>query len=466
MTLIQRLRCRPANQKNHGSQNSVGYFENTVHRPGCNLSFKNNNMYHTGDLHIEEEILPLFDYTYNRYSAEVVRQILTEPSQSKAEILYRQQILQGFIANRPILQDYSYSRFNLSDIHTFLESFSAGSFFSGHLRRKLMFSEKERNHKRGKLIMLIQLFHKIQTTYFSKLNTKLFPDEYARELERIHDFFTDFNLAYYQSVFLTKKLKIRHLVALMKIITEKVTNGQAALFWKHWYLFEAHLSISDGIIRHGFTFPVFDDALFSIQGLYHPLVKNPVPNDLIAHKNVLLLTGPNMSGKSTLLKSVSLCVYLGHIGLAVPASKSTLPYFSTISVAINLTDSIVSGYSHFMSEIVALKSVLIESAKDERCFAVFDELFRGTNIEDALEISRATLKGLVKFPRSYFIISTHLHQLKDMEEIKQRKIATSFIDCELQGNIPRFTFKLKDGWSDLKLGRILFEKEGLYTILG
>jgi DNA mismatch repair protein MutS len=65
-----------------------------------------------------------------------------------------------------------------------------------------------------------------------------------------------------------------------------------------------------------------------------------------------------MSSKSTLLKSVSLCVYLAHAGLAVPASKATLPFFNTISVAINLTDSIVSGYSHFMSEIVTLKNVL------------------------------------------------------------------------------------------------------------
>ena len=139
-----------------------------------------------------------------------------------------------------------------------------------------------------------------------------------------------------------------------------------------------------------------------------------------------------MSGKSTLLKAVSLCVYLGHTGLAVPASKATMPFFSTISVAINLTDSIVSGYSHFMSEIITLRNVLIEAAGSNKCFAVFDELFRGTNIEDALEISSATLKGLTIFTYSLFIISTHLHQLKDLEEIKQAKIATHFIECRLK----------------------------------
>jgi DNA mismatch repair protein MutS len=329
-----------------------------------------------------------------------------------------------------------------------------------------MFSEKERHEKRGKLIMLILLFNRIHSTYLSKIDTKLFPEEFATELDRINGFFVDFDLEHYESIFRKKKkIRIGHIVELLKVITEKVTNGQAATFWKRWYLFEAYLSISDGIVRHGFIFPSFEDTSFAIEGLYHPLIKNPVRNDLIASKNVILITGPNMSGKSTLLKAVSLCVYLGHKGLAVPASKATIPFFTTISVAINLTDSIVSGYSHFMSEIITLKNVLTEAASGTKCFAVFDELFRGTNIEDALEISTATIKGLVKFRNSLFLISTHLHQLKDMEEIKNSKVTTCFIECELNGNIPAFTYKLKEGWSDLKLGRILFEKEGLYNIL-
>jgi DNA mismatch repair protein MutS len=173
-----------------------------------------------------------------------------------------------------------------------------------------------------------------------------------------------------------------------------------------------------------------------------------------------------MSGKSTLLKAVSLCVYLGHTGLAVPAAKTIIPFYSSISVAINLTDSIVSGYSHFMSEIVTLKNVLSDTIKNEKCFAVFDELFRGTNIEDALEISTTTIKGLTKFADSLFIISTHLHQLREMEEIRNGRVATYFIECDLKNNIPVFTYKLRTGWSDLKLGRILFEREGLNNLLG
>jgi len=82
-----------------------------------------------------------------------------------------------------------------------------------------------------------------------------------------------------------------------------------------------------------------------------------------------------------------------------------------------------------------------------------------------LEISTSTIKGLIHFPNSLFFISTHLHQLKEMEEIKTNKVSTLYIDCSVQDNVPAFTYKLKEGWSDLRLGRVLFEKEGLNNLL-
>lgn len=423
-------------------------------------------MINCNDLHIEDEILPLFDFTFNYYSGEAVRNILHDPPGAKEQILYRQQVLKGYIANREVTRDYSYSRYNLSELYDFLEGFSVGSLSGSKLRWKLTFSEKERHQKRGKLIQLVLLFHKIHDTYVSKLDTSLFPEAYAAELQQLNRFFADFNLDQYEKFIKKEKFGIGDMVDLIQLIAQKTTSGQFAAFWQRWFLFEAYLSISKGILKNGFVFPSFDDATFSLQELYHPLLKSPVKNDLTAKHNVILLTGPNMSGKSTLLKAVSLCVYLGHLGLAVPASAAVMPFFKTISAAINLTDSIVSGYSHFMTEIITLKNVVKEARAGARCFAVFDELFRGTNIEDALEISTATIKGLIQFKDSLFFISTHLHQLRDIEEIKTNQVTTCYIECELNNDTPFFTYKLKPGWSDLKLGRILFEKEGLNKMLG
>ncbi|HEY5368644.1 MAG TPA: hypothetical protein VIJ75_06600 [Hanamia sp.] len=423
-------------------------------------------MNHTGDLHIEEEILPLFDFTFNLYSGKAVRRLVTEPPGAMEDIFIRQKVLKGFMDNYEKWKGYSFSRFNLSEIFDFFETFGVGNFFAANMKWKLRFSEKERSQRRGRLILLIRLFSKIQTDYFEKLDTKLFPPEYASELDLLNRFLIDFDLQHYEKIYEKKKtLTVSQIVDLMGIITEKVTNGQAAAFWNRWFLFEGYLSVSKGIVEHGFVFPSFDNSTFSIKGLYHPLLKNPVQNDITATRNVILLTGPNMSGKSTFLKSISLCVYLGQQGLAVPATKAVIPFFDNVSVAINLTDSIVSGYSHFMTEIITLKNVVEEALQGTKCFAVFDELFRGTNIEDALEISTATIEGLAKFTNSYFFISTHLHQLKEIEAIKNEKVTTCYIECELKEGTPVFTYKLKPGWSDLKIGRILFEKEGLNNML-
>ena len=423
-------------------------------------------MINTGDLHIEDEIMPLFDSTFNIYSGQALREILSVPLRSKEEIVQRQLLLKGFIANRDVLKDYSFSRFNLSEIYDFLETFSAGSLSGSKLRWKLTFSEKERHQKRGRLILLVRLFYKIHNSYISKLDTKFFPPAYAAEIKQLNDFFAGFNLEQYETFFLKKsKITVSHIVELIQIIAEKITKGEVAAFWSRWFLFEAYLSISNAIVKNNLVFPSFTETNFSAEGIYHPFLKNPVKNDVSADSNVILLTGPNMSGKSTFLKAVSICVYLGHTGLAVPASKVNMPFFSTISVAINLTDSIVSGYSHFMSEIVTLKNVLLEAKNNARCFAVFDELFRGTNIEDALEISTATIKVLSNFPNSLFFISTHLHQLKDIDEVKTNKVTTWYIDCKLNNDIPAFTYKLMKGWSDLKIGRILFDREGINQLL-
>lgn len=423
-------------------------------------------MSNTDDLHIEEEILPLFDYTFNVYSGKEVHRLVTEPLTVLPEILYRQKILKGFISNYEIWKGYSFSRFNLSEIYDFFESFGAGSYDTAKMKWKLTFSEKERSAKRGRLILLILLFSKIQNDYVCRLDIKNFPLEYAEELDKLNEFFRDFNLPHFEKIYSKKKtLHVAHIAELTGIITRKVTNGEVAAFWNRWFLFEAYLSVSKSIVEHRFVFPSFDTTGFSIQGLYHPLLKDPVKNDFTASRNVVLLTGPNMSGKSTFLKSISLCVYLGHAGLGVPATTALFPFFDSLSVAINLTDSIVSGYSHFMSEIFMLKNVLKEALKEGKCFAVFDELFRGTNIEDAREISTATIQGLTRFPHSYFFISTHLHQLKSIEVIQSGKVETCYIECTLNENTPVFTYKLKPGWSDLKIGRILFEKEGLNEML-
>ena len=187
-------------------------------------------------------------------------------------------------------------------------------------------------------------------------------------------------------------------------------------------------------------------------------------NSIEVTETVTLITGPNMSGKSTLLKSIGLCVTLSHLGLAVPAEKCELAWFDVISIAINLNDDILNGYSHFMTEVMNLKALLLQACEHRRCFAIFDELFRGTNPEDALAISRRTIHGLSRFRESCFFISTHLHELKETT-LADPNVRSHFIECQLVRNKPVFTYHLREGWSDLRIGQVIFEQEGLNELL-
>ncbi len=115
-----------------------------------------------------------------------------------------------------------------------------------------------------------------------------------------------------------------------------------------------------------------------------------------------------------------------------------------------------------MTEVINLKNIVESAGNGKQCFAIFDELFSGTNVEAAFEICKTTINGLSKFPNSYFLISTHIQELKS---VSNDNVSNYYIDCKLVKDTPTFTYKVKKGWSDIKVGRILFAKEGLNDLL-
>jgi DNA mismatch repair protein MutS len=104
---------------------------------------------HVNDLRIAEEIRPIFDSTHNNYSAQALTDLLARPLSTKKEIWHRQDILKGFIANRDVWKDYSFYRFDLSDVYEFFDTIFVGSVSSGKLWRKFFFSEKKGSKKRA-----------------------------------------------------------------------------------------------------------------------------------------------------------------------------------------------------------------------------------------------------------------------------------------------------------------------------
>jgi DNA mismatch repair protein MutS len=417
------------------------------------------------DLHFTKEILPLFDYLYNEHSREMLGRLMAEMPGSVEDIHYRQNILKSLLQHDHLFVPIFYSKVEFNQVYGYIEEKRIG----GHdltgipLKAHFLFAPAARNREKSGLYQFYYFFHKIQLLYFSRLRTEFFPAPFRDSCENIQRMLVGLQVEKYYAVARERGLNLPETARLAEMLQKKMDEGEMDSFWKDFFLFEAWYSIAKGIHTHRFNFPSFGEGPLMISGFYHPLLRFPVRNSLMATSPVLLITGPNMSGKSTLLKSVGLCVYLAHLGLAVPAEHCVMPFFDVISVAIHLNDDLQQGYSHFMTEIQTLKKLLVQARGGRRCFAIFDELFRGTNIDDALAISRSTIKGLTAFKDSYFLISTHLHQLEEMAAMDE--IQACFIDCELEGGRPVFTYKLKPGWSDLKLGQLIFQQEGLDELL-
>jgi len=412
------------------------------------------------DLNIKEEVLPIFDSSLNSFTRKKILNLLETPLSAEAQVVERQNILKGFIQNKEVLKNYSYTVLYLNEVHYFLNNFKEGEL---NWKRFLFFgptADEILTH--NKIHQLILFFYRLESTCFSRLNLIHFPKSYRKDLNRILSFLSFFELKKYQYIIREKQLKTKHVKNLLAKISVLKEEGRIECFWEDLFLFESYLSISKAIINREFVFPVLSEKSFVINDFYHPLVENPVKNSFKAVNNVIVLNGPNMSGKSTFLKSVSLCIYLGNLGFGIPASAAEIPFCSDFSVGINKRDDILNGYSHFMTEVINVKDVVLKAADGKRCFVVFDELFSGTNVEDALEICTRTINGVSLYSNSYFLISTHIQELKD---VTSEAVSTYYLDCELIDNIPTFTYKLKKGWSDIKVGRILFEKEGLNKLL-
>jgi len=207
-----------------------------------------------------------------------------------------------------------------------------------------------------------------------------------------------------------------------------------------------------------------NNTLF-ISGLYHPALAEPIKNDIKidSQNNLIFLSGSNMAGKSSFLKSVGLAVYLAHIGFPVPAFKMQTVIFNGLITTINLSDTIENGLSHYYSEVVRVKKVATLLVERKRMFVILDELFKGTNAKDAFDASLLVLNGFSAIPKSIFIVSSHITELA--AELKSKNICFKYLEHLMMDGEPKFTYRLKEGVSKDGIGMYFIKKEGIFNLL-
>lgn len=232
---------------------------------------------------------------------------------------------------------------------------------------------------------------------------------------------------------------------------------------------DAWYSMAFSIKKFNLSFPIFinqPQPLIDARELYHILLPAAVPYDvhMSRESNFLFLTGANMAGKSTFIKSVGTAVFLAHLGMGVPADNMRLTLFDGLLSNINVVDNIVKGESYFFNEVQRVKNTILKINNGKKWLVLIDELFKGTNVQDAMKCSSTVIKGLIKIKNSLFILSTHLYEigveLKDYPNISFKYFETAVKDDQLE-----FSYQLKEGISNDRLGYLILKREKVVDLL-
>lgn len=188
----------------------------------------------------------------------------------------------------------------------------------------------------------------------------------------------------------------------------------------------------------------------------HPVVEQVidseyVPNDIImdSNTNILLITGPNMAGKSTYMRQLAITVIMAQIGCFVPASEATLPIFDAIFTRIGASDDLVSGESTFMVEMNEANNAISNATSNS--LVLFDELGRGTATFDGMALAQSIIEYIHDNIKCKTLFSTHYHELTDLENNLKNLKNIHVSAVEDDGNIT-FLHKIKNGSIDKSYG--------------
>lgn len=205
---------------------------------------------------------------------------------------------------------------------------------------------------------------------------------------------------------------------------------------------------------------------FRATALRHPGLNKAVPNPLTftVNSNVLFLTGANMAGKSTFMKSFGIAVYLAHMGFPVAAGDMEFSVRDGLYSSINVPDNIALGYSHFYAEVLRVKQVAEAVSRGRNMVVVFDELFKGTNVKDAYDATLAVTAAFSQYRNCVFIVSTHIIEVGEALR-NQRNLQFVYLPTVMEGAVPRYTYRLTEGITNDRHGMIIIENEKIIDII-
>ena len=296
----------------------------------------------------------------------------------------------------------------------------------------------------------------------SNSNKDLVPEDYIRKqtLSNAERYITE-ELKEYEDKIINSKSKVEEIeYYLFKEISGKIKEKREVLNKLSEILAYLDVIISFAVtaIENNYVRPEFvDDYVIEIEEGRHPVVEKLIGREDFVSNNVrmdregnfIILTGPNMAGKSTYMKQIGLIQILAQIGSYVPAQSARLSIVDKILTRIGAADDIVSGQSTFMVEMSEVSNII--NSATERSLIILDEVGRGTSTFDGISIATAITEYIHDKIKAKTIFATHYHELTELEE-KFDSILNYRIEVEERSNSVVFLRKIVRGGADKSYG--------------
>ncbi|MEA3442773.1 MAG: DNA mismatch repair protein MutS [Chloroflexota bacterium] len=308
----------------------------------------------------------------------------------------------------------------------------------------------------------------------SRANLGLIPSDYIRKqtLSGAERFFTP-ELKEYESVILNAQEKIAELeTVVFRQVCQQISSAAEQILATARAIaqIDVFCSLAEVAVRNNYVKPTLSDAdVIDIKGGRHPAVEkslgsdNFVPNDTYlcnSDSQLIILTGPNMSGKSTYLRQVALIILLAQIGSFVPADTANIGIVDRIFTRIGAQEDLAAGQSTFMVEMTETANILNNATPHS--FIILDEIGRGTSTYDGLSIAWAVAEFIHNYPGlgTKTLFATHYHELVDLANILPRVKNFNVAVTEERGKVI-FLHKIVPGSADKSYGIHVAQLAGL-----
>lgn len=323
---------------------------------------------------------------------------------------------------------------------------------------KALLNMEEKERERTNIPSLKIRYNNVFGYYIEvrKTHTAKVPEDYIRKQTLVSsERYTTESLSVLEGEILSARSQQVELEnRIFKELREEILSALPVLlklchFWGRIDLFS---SLAYTAIESNYVKPKFSSKLHLVNSRHPVLERNTkefVPNTIeMALGETLILTGPNMGGKSTLMRQVALTVLLAQSGCYVPAEEATLPVFHKMFTRMGASDSLSKGLSTFMVEMKETNEILKKS--DSHSLVLLDEIGRGTATFDGMSLAQALLEFLVREKNPIVLSATHYHELTRLANCSSVKNGSMAV--EEKGNEIKFLYTLQDGPANKSYG--------------